>query len=422
MDFIVGLPNSQGHTTVMVVVDRLSKYVHFGALKPKFDAPRVARLFVETVVKLHSFPEKLLSDRDAIFMSDMWNELMSLSGTKLQFTTAYHPQTDGQSEVTNRALEQYLRSFTFDQPARWSQLLPWAELALNCSYNTSIGMSPFQALYGREPPSIFATPAHPAKNGEAAALLEDRMTTLRKLRDNIRRAQEQMSASANRHRRDVEYRVGDRVLLRLQPYRQHSVGKPLSAKLGRRFYGPYEITERIGKVAYRLKLPVESRIHDVFHVSLLKPFIPPFSDDIVLDLPVTFHRGNPLDVPVRASAERTILLEGIPQQQWLVHWATDPEFNPSWEPKEELQRHFPFVHLEDKAVSKGGGVDTTLDPTTTGKPHLVDEHDNMEPDQSEVESIDTMDVESTRMPSSSSKSRKSKRNRSKPAKFKDYEC
>lgn len=113
MDFIVGLPPSQGFTAIMVVVDRLSKYAHFGALKTGFNAPKVFLLFVDTVVKLHGFPKKLLSDRDYIFMSDFWDELLSLSGTKLQFTTAYHPQMDGQSEVTNRALEQYHRAYTF---------------------------------------------------------------------------------------------------------------------------------------------------------------------------------------------------------------------------------------------------------------------------------------------------------------------
>ena len=100
MDFNVGLPPSHEYTAIMVVVDRLSKYAHFGALKRVFDAKKVAALFVNTVVKLHGFPDKLLSDRDAIFMSDFWSELLALSGTKLQFTMAYHPQTDGQYEVT----------------------------------------------------------------------------------------------------------------------------------------------------------------------------------------------------------------------------------------------------------------------------------------------------------------------------------
>lgn len=124
MDFIVGLPSSHGHTAIMVAVDRLSKYAHFGALQPGFDAPKVAKLFVNTVVKLHGFPDKLISDRDTIFMSDFWKELITMSGTKLQFTTAYHPQMDDQSEVTNRALEQYLRAFTYEQPKKWFDFLP----------------------------------------------------------------------------------------------------------------------------------------------------------------------------------------------------------------------------------------------------------------------------------------------------------
>lgn len=148
MDFIVGLPPSHGYTAIMPAVDRLSKYAHFGVLPTGFDATRVAKLFVNTVVKLHGSPDKLLSNRDTIFMSDFWKELLTMNGTKLQFTTAYHPQTDGQSEVTNRALEQYLCAFTIEQPTKWFDFLLWAELAINSCVNVSIGMSPFRASMG----------------------------------------------------------------------------------------------------------------------------------------------------------------------------------------------------------------------------------------------------------------------------------
>lgn len=104
MDFIVGLPNSRGYTTIMVAVDRLSKYAHFALLPAHFDAMRVARLFIETVVKHHGFPKTLVSDRDPIFLSDVWRDILQLSGTKLHFSTAYHPQSDGQTEVRNRGL------------------------------------------------------------------------------------------------------------------------------------------------------------------------------------------------------------------------------------------------------------------------------------------------------------------------------
>lgn len=154
MDFITGLPPSRGSSAIMVVVDRLTKYAHFGALPTGFDAHRVALLFVDIVIKHHGFPSSIVSDRDPIFVSKFWSEVFRLSGTTLKCSTAYHLQTDGQSEVMNWGLEQYLRAFTHERPSRWTVLLPWAEYSLNISYHASIKMAPFQALYGRPPPSI----------------------------------------------------------------------------------------------------------------------------------------------------------------------------------------------------------------------------------------------------------------------------
>ncbi|XP_042032774.1 uncharacterized protein LOC121779504 [Salvia splendens] len=386
MDFIVGLPLSRGYTTIMVVVDRLSKYAHFAPLPARFDAMRVARLFIDTVVKHHGFPKTLVSDRDPIFLSDVWRDMLQLSGTSLHFSTAYHPQTDGQTEVRNRGLEQYLRSFTADRPTKWANFLPWAELALNCFHHEGLGTSPFRALYGREPPALIAVqPSAARTDPEVADLIQQRGALLVDLRRNLEGAQQRMRDTANRHRRDVQFAVGDKVLLKLQQYRQHSVARPLSAKLSRRFYGPFVITERIGPVAYRLQLPQGARIHDVFHVSLLKPFIEGAPSVAIADLPADFVEGRVVVKPLRILDRRIALQGGSPVDQILVEWPGSGVEGATWEPLAQLSNRFPAL-LEDKEPLIGEGVDTSEAIAETSEDVVQQEHADPEEPQPEVAS------------------------------------
>ncbi|KAK0583355.1 hypothetical protein LWI29_036098 [Acer saccharum] len=146
MDFIEGLPTSQGQDVIMVVVDRLSKYAHFVPLKHPFTASSVANAFVRNIVKLHGVPISIVSDRDKIFISSFWKSLFQSQGTELLLSSSYHPQTDGQTEVVNRTLEQYLRCFTCDQPKKWMDWLPWAEYSYNTTTHSSTQTTPFKAV------------------------------------------------------------------------------------------------------------------------------------------------------------------------------------------------------------------------------------------------------------------------------------
>jgi len=154
MDFITGLSLVNGYTVIMVVIDRLSKYAHLIPLKTHFTSSTVAELFIQHVVKLHGVPRSIVSDRDKTFTSHFWQHLFKCQGTTVAMSRAYHPQTDGQSEALNRCIEMYLRCFVFDRPRGWLQFLPWAEFWYNIAYQTSAGMTPFQIVYGRLPPSL----------------------------------------------------------------------------------------------------------------------------------------------------------------------------------------------------------------------------------------------------------------------------
>jgi hypothetical protein len=156
MDFITGLPKSGNKSMIMVVVDRLSKYGHFYALPHPFTGSTMAQLFMDQVFKLHDIPHSIVSDRDPTFTNNFWQELFNLQGTQFHISTAYHPHTDGQTEVVNKCLKTYLRCFASEKKNQWVQWLPLAEWWYNTSYHTATRMSPFEVVYGQNPPSVLS--------------------------------------------------------------------------------------------------------------------------------------------------------------------------------------------------------------------------------------------------------------------------
>ncbi|PNX84743.1 Ty3/gypsy retrotransposon protein, partial [Trifolium pratense] len=334
LDFITGLPKSKGYDAVLVVVDRLSKYNHFILLKHPYTAKSIAELFVK-------------------------------EGTKLKMSSSYHPETDGQTEVINRCLESYLRCFASDQPKSWTHWIPWAEYWYNSTYHVSIGKTPFEAVYGRSPPNLLRFLSNETKVAAVAMELSDRDEALQQLKLHLLKAQEQMASYANKKRRDLSFEIGEWVFLKLRPHRQHSVVRRINQKLAARFYGPFKIIARVGPVAYQLQLPAQSKIHSVFHVSLLKKAVGDYH--VQGELPKDLEVSDDITVyPEAVVGSCLTVKEGVTVKQSLIKWKDKSMDDVTWEDNDFMKGQFPDFGLEDKALVEEEGVDRNVDQVEVG--------------------------------------------------------
>lgn len=215
LDFVEGFPRVGGKSIVLTVVDRFSKYAHFVALAHPYTATTVAQAFFDNIVRLHGVPCSIVSDRDPVFTSAFWAELFRLAGVSLRLSTAFHPQTDGQSKVTNRILSVYLRCLMGDRPKSWLRWLPWAEYCYNTSFQTALHTTPFCVVYGRDPPSLVAYEPGVAHVPAVDWQLVDRDAFLADIRERLLHAQELMKGHYNKHHCLLTFEVGDWVWLRL---------------------------------------------------------------------------------------------------------------------------------------------------------------------------------------------------------------
>ena len=267
-DLITQLPETtKGHTAIVCFVDRLTKMVHLAAMVTNINSKEFAHLFMKEVFAKHGLPRTIVSDRDTRFTSEFFRDVCRYLQIEQSMSTAFHPQSDGQTERTNRFVEDILRVYVSPAQDDWDVYLPLVEFAINNAYQESVQNSPFFLNYGYHPRTPSDIAVSSLRGGPLNSTFgQDVSKALEHAKECLSQAQSRMSKYANRKRREVQFQIGDFVLLSAKNLHLKFDGVK---KLMNRYFGPLEIVKKIGNVAYELKLPNSMAFHDVFHVSLL---------------------------------------------------------------------------------------------------------------------------------------------------------
>ena len=341
MDLITSLPTTaDGHDAIMVFVDRLSKMAHFAPTTTEVTAEGVARLFTDHVFRYHGLPQSIVSDRDARFTSQFWRAVCRLLRTKQLMSTAFHPQTDGQTEIMNRVLEEMLRNYVNPAQTDWDLHLSLAEFAVNNTRNESTQRSPFQLNSAKEPRIPPQMGAHYLERVPHA------LDWCNELQENVQFAKQCLHAAQQRQKHYADEKrslqptlaIGDMVLLNTKNIR---LNHPGARKLLPRWIGPFPVTRVIGahNTAAELKLPDSYRIHPVFHISLLRPMQDTPSGRqwlLPAPAPVAFLDGDPY-WSVEAILDHKEVKRGKKMvMYYLLKWEGYGHEHNSWEPDSNL--------------------------------------------------------------------------------------
>ncbi|GJU98258.1 putative reverse transcriptase domain-containing protein [Tanacetum coccineum] len=349
MDFVTKLPKtSQGYDTIWVIVDRLTKSAIFTPIRETDPLDKLARIYLKEVVARHGIPVSIICDRDPRFSSNFWKSLQKALGTSLDMSTAYHPETDGQSERTIQTLEDMLRACVIDFGKGWVDHLSLVEFSYNNSYHASIKAAPFEALYGRK----CRSPVCWTEVGEAQILgpelIQETTEKIVQIKQKMQAARDRQKSYADKKRKPMDFQVGDKVMLKVSPWKGVvRFGK--RGKLNPRYVGPFKVIEKVRTVAYKLELPQElSRVHNTFHISNLKrcysndPLTVPL-DGLHIDDQLHFVE-EPVEIVDREV--KRLKRSRIPLVK--VRWNSKrgPEF--TWEREDQFKKKYP--HLFSRTV------------------------------------------------------------------------
>ena len=329
MDFIVKLPISHGFDSIWVVCDRLTRAAHFVPCCETLTAPDLAWLFLDRIFRLHGLPTTIISDRGSVFVSNFWKALTDLLNVDHRTSTAYHPQTDGLTERTNQTLETYLRAYCSYQQDDWVDYLPLAEFCFNNLENSSTRQTPFFANLAYHPtfePQISHLSTTPAADDLARRLARIH----EELRAELQHAQQLQAYYYDAHRLPPPDFEPDQLVWLL---RRHITTTRPSIKLDHRRLGPYRVIKKIGPSSYLLNLPSYlSRLHPVFHVSLLEPYNDPFP-----------FRSHASPEPFTPADDPALSIDAIldarkvgHRYDYFVHWKGQSNSENSWIPLSDV--------------------------------------------------------------------------------------
>jgi hypothetical protein len=357
MDFIVGLPKTQsGYDSIWVIIDRLSKVAHFILVKTTYKGSNLVELYITRIVCLHRVPKKIVSNRGTQFISKFSEKLHESMDTKLNFSSTYHPQTDGQTERVNQVLEDMLRACALKNNQSWDKCLLYAEFSYNNSYQESIKMAPFEFLYGRK----CRTPLFWNEPGEnqifGPDILREAERQVQMVRENFKLAQSRQKSYADNRRRELRFQISDFVYLKVSPMRGLRCFK-IRGKLAPRYIGPFKILEQRGEVAYQLELPPQlSDVHDVFHVSHLRKCLRVPEEHMPLEELTVGEDLTYQEYPMKILDTSKKVTRNNRYKMCKVQWSNHTEEEVTWAKEDQLKAEFPEIFSN---LSESRGQDSS---------------------------------------------------------------